>query len=494
MRRPTALLTAAMLTLPLATAAALPVGEPALQRVVVGFEGGELPADLPALVREVGAVDGVALHALGVLAITAPAGVGQHLATRTDVIGVRPERRLQFDLASSVPFIGAGAEALGQPVTVPTPTGPVQRPAVDGDGVTVAVVDTGVWVDHPDLADRVVASLDFELAYAGELLLTTEQLDQFAAATGPLAGTTDDVGHGTHVAGIVAGTGAASAGRTNDNAGVAPGADIVDLRISPQAHTTDNNIGWERNALAAYDWLVRNHEQAGIRVVNNSWGVGPSTIDGQPLDYEPFDGLLTSLHDQGVVVVFSAGNSGPDDDVTADLLPTGHPTVITVAAGCHPGSSSRGCNGTFPDFSIADFSSHGPAVDVTAPGVDVVSAVNVSSGKALGAISGDYDGEGPTDEYVNRAWYANFSGTSMSGPHIAGVAALLLQANPDLTPDEVRFIVTATARDLLEEGRDIGAGWGMVEVGPALDAAVRLQAGHPLTEQFPDHDPSPTLR
>ncbi len=496
MRRHLALLLSSMLVVPATLAAAVPA---ATSRVVIGFADATLPGDIATLASELHALDGVALHELGVLAVTVPTASLALLEQRDDVVAVRPERRLTMQLASSVPFIGAGAAALGSPAPVSTPDGPLERPAVDGTGVTVAVVDTGVWTQHPDLSDRVVASVDFELAYAGELLLTTEQLDSFAAATGPLAGTTDDVGHGTHVAGIVAGTGAASAGRANRNAGVAPGAAIVDIRISPQAHTSDNNVGWERNALAAYDWLARHHTDtaygpSGIRVVNNSWGVGPSTIDGEELDYEPLDAILHQLYDEDVVVVFSAGNSGAGDDVTQDVIPTGHPTVITVAAGCHPKSSSSGCVRNLPDLAIASFSSRGAAVDITGPGVDIISAVNPSSGKALGAISGDYTGAGGADAYVNRAWYANFSGTSMSGPHIAGVAALMLEVDPTLTPYEVRYLMTATARDLLSPGRDIAAGHGMVNVTAALDAATRHAAGSPVEALFPDHDPSPTLR
>jgi serine protease AprX len=370
---------------------------------------------------------------------------------------------------------------------------------VDGTGQVVAIVDTGVFAQHLDLAGQVIGSYNFELAYAGELLLTTEQLDDFAEATGTLAGPGDDVGHGTHVAGIVAGTGEATANRRNGNRGVAPGAKLVDLRISPQAHSTDNNVGWERNALAAYDWLLRHHDDEafgphGIRVVNNSWGVGPSTVDGEDLDYEPFADLLPAATQEGISVVFSAGNSGAGDDVTEDVLPTGHPDVITVAAGCKPGTSARGCIAQDPDEAIASFSSRGPAVDVTAPGVDILSSVNPSSGMVLGQLGGDFSGDGRQDEVRHRATQANFSGTSMSGPHVAGLVALLLEANPDLTPAEVRFIVGATARDLLEPGRDIHSGWGMVDAPAALRAAVRLAAGVPLAEQLPDFDEDPTLR
>ena len=466
----------------------------ATERWIVAFdrEAG-LPADLGDVLRRAGALDGAAFTTMDVVAVTLPVGAIDRLRDRSDVVAVRPERRLQFHLAKSVPFIGADRETLGAPETVAGegPDGPwqVERPAVDGSGQTIAVVDTGVWGEHPDLAGQVIAQRDFELAYAGELLLTTEQLDTFAATTGPLAGTTDDVGHGTHVAAIAAGTGAGTSGRANNNRGVAPGAKIVDLRISPQAHTSDNNFGWERNALAAYDWLVRHHADKqfgpnGIRVVNNSWGTGASTVDGEDLDYSPFEQILPALHDAGVVVVFSAGNSGVGDNVTADLLPTGHPDVITVAAGCHPGSTTSSCRATQPDRSIGSFSSRGPAVDVTAPGVDIVAAVNVSSGAALGQISGNFAGTQPQDAVTNRVLHANFSGTSMSGPHVAGLAALVLQADPTLTPAEVRVLLNATSRDLLQVGRDIHSGWGMVDAPAAVTAAARHAAGVPLEQQF----------
>lgn len=488
----------ALLSLTLLGAA--PASPAVTERWIVAFD--RLPDDLGGVLRSAGAVDGVALTTVDVVAVTLPVGAIDQLRDRPDVIAVSPEQRLQLHLDDSVPFIGADRERLDvpEPVTAETPEGTVEveRPAVDGSGQVIAVVDTGVWGEHPDLAGRVIAQRDFELAYAGELLLTPEQLDTFAEVTGPLAGVGDDVGHGTHVAAIAAGTGAGTSGRANNNRGVAPGASIVDLRISPQAHTTDNNIGWERNALAAYDWLLRHHGDeefgpAGIRVVNNSWGTGASTVDGEDLDYSPFGELLPRLADAGVAVVFSAGNSGPSDNVTEDLLPTGHPDVITVAAGCHTGSVSRGCRPNAPDRQIADFSSRGPAVDVTAPGVDIVAAVNASSGFALGQISGDYSGESQQDAITNRVLHANFSGTSMSGPHVAGLVALLLEADPTLTPEDVRIILSATARDLLAPGRDRDAGWGMVQAPKALAAAALHAAGIPVADQFPEFDTAPTL-
>ena len=483
--------------------AAVPVaGIPSpTERWIIAFDpAAGLPGDLGTVLQRAGAIDGVALTTIDTVAVTLPVGAIEQLRSRSDVVASRPEQRLEFDLAKSVPFIGADQARLGsaETVTGDGPDGPwqVERPAVDGSGQVIAVVDTGVWAQHPDLSGRVVAQRDFELGYAGELLLTPEQLDSFAAATGPVAGTTDDVGHGTHVAAIAAGTGAGTTGRTNNNRGVAPGAKVVDLRISPQAHTADNNLGWERNALAAYDWLLRHHGDPefgpnGIRVVNNSWGTGESSVGGEQLDYSPFAQLLPKATQAGIVVVFSAGNSGTADNVTEALLPTGHPDVITVAAGCHPGSTSSGCRPAAPDRQIASFSSRGAAVDVTAPGVDIVAAVNASSGAALGQLSGDFSGTQRQDAVTNRVLHANFSGTSMSGPHVAGLAALLLQADPTLTPFDVRLIMTATSRDLLQPGRDIHSGWGMVDAPTALVAAARHRAGVPVQQQFPSADPAP---
>jgi serine protease AprX len=495
--RTTARLLAAVLTASATAALPAPAVEGAvLERWVVSFDA--LPDDLGDLLATAGVVDGVALHTVDAIAVTLPAAGVDRLVSRTDVLGARPERRLRFGLARSVPFIGADRAQLGSSAEVGPAGGPsITRPPVDGTGQTVAIVDTGVFAQHPDLLGQVVASLDFELAYAGELLLTPEQLDTFVTATGPVGGLTDDIGHGTHVAGIVAGTGAAAQGRANENRGVAPGASLVDVRISPQAHVTDNNLGWERNALAAYDWLVRHHADtsfgpSGITVLNNSWGTGDSTVTGEPLDYEPFAQLLDLLDAAGVSVVFSAGNSGPSDDVTESLLPTGHPTVITVAAGCTLGTSSSGCAASKPDLRIASFSSHGDAVDVTAPGVDIVSAINPSSGWALGKLSGDFSGASTTDRVVNTAAYASFSGTSMSGPHVAGAVALLREAGPDLTPAQLRSIVAATARDILEPGRDRASGWGVVDTPAALAAVARLRAGIPLEEQFPGFVYAPT--
>ncbi|MDQ3342803.1 MAG: hypothetical protein M3524_04430, partial [Actinomycetota bacterium] len=121
-----------------------------LERWVIAFDGtAGLPDDLGDVLRRAGAVDGLALTTIDVVAVSLPTGAIDQIRSRADVVAVRPERRLDFHLSKSVPFIGAGRERLDVPETVTGdgPDGPwqIERPAVDGTGQTIAVVDTGVW-------------------------------------------------------------------------------------------------------------------------------------------------------------------------------------------------------------------------------------------------------------------------------------------------------------------------------------------------------------
>jgi subtilisin family serine protease len=165
--------------------------------------------------------------------------------------------------------------------------------------------------------------------------------------------------------------------------------------------------------------------------------------------------------------------------------------VITVASAC------KALFGSCPAGQVNSFSSRGASVDVAAPGDQILSAQAPNSILApLGqTLEGDYFGDSPTDDAQNRLNYMRLSGTSMATPHIAGVVALLLQANPDLTPAEVREILTSTATDMVVEGDaelvpgfDNASGYGIVNVRKALAKAV----GAPLTESCPGSVPPPT--
>ena len=478
----------------------------AVGRYVLQLAEGTRASDLGSRLTTLGVTSAVAFETIDALAITAPRSAVDALLASGVATAARPERKLQLHLATSVAYIGAERARLDKPATVKTRTGPVVRPAVDGTGSTVAVLDTGINDTHPDLLGRVTAHRNFELSYAlDDLLLDAAQLDTYAAMTGDSA-RTDDIGHGTHVAGIVGGTGVAAQKRGNDNRGVAPGARLVDLRIAAgPVQGLVGDTGWERNAIAAFDWLLRHRKDAafgknGIQLSTNSWGLLEEDLYYGAPSYDPLKAIITKMEKAGLHTVFSAGNDGAKDDVTDKVVPNGLPEVISVAAACKPDAVQQGCKEETAKNDIATFSSRGPSVDVAAPGVEIVSAVspNVVGALAkacvpaeLGPVPcllfrGQYGGEGANaaDVAVNYAAYGSLHGTSMAAPHVAGVVALMLQANPTLTPTQVQTILAATARDRQAPGRDLEAGHGLVSVPEALTAATQLKKA-PLAKVFP---------
>ncbi|WP_147131864.1 S8 family serine peptidase [Stackebrandtia albiflava] len=275
-----------------------------------------------------------------------------------------------------------------------------------GEGVTVAVLDTGVDANHPDLAGRLTEVRNF-----------TEMPDA-----------TDPVGHGTHVASTIAGTGAASDGRYT---GVAPGANLLVGKVCEYDWCMDSAI------LAGMEWAAR----SGADVVNMSLG-GP---DGPEVD--PLEQAVTELTaEYGTLFVVSAGNEGTDLSVES------------------PGSAAVALSvGAVDDAdSLADFSSRGPRVgdhalkpDLTAPGVGIVAA------RAAGTEMGEPVGDG----------YVAASGTSMATPHVAGAVALLAQRHPDWTPERLKAHLMGSARpnpDLAPYQQ----GAGRVDVAAAVTGRV----------------------
>jgi serine protease AprX len=477
-----------------------PARPAAVGRYIVQLAPGERAPLLGAHLERLGVTAAVAFDSIHSLAITAPRSAVESLLADGVITAARAERKIELHLASSVPYIGADHRTLSKPAKV----GKYTRPAVDGRGQTVAVLDTGIWDVHPDLQGRVTKHMNFEFSYVPGMLLSSAEVDAYAEATGATS-ITDDIGHGTHVAGIVGGSGAYSRNRANANRGVAPGAKLVDLRIAAgPVQGLYDDAGWERNAIAAFEWLLRHSQDKefgpnGIRLSTNSWGLtGTDVVFGAP-EYEPLGGVITQLHQKSIITVFSAGNDGAGDDVTDKTVPNGLPQVISVAASCKPDATTQDCSVEGND--IAKFSSRGPSVDIAAPGVEIVSTVNPSVvgglGKAcapseLGPVPcaagapGVYGGTNASegDVAVNYALYGSLNGTSMAGPHIAGVVALLLQANPRLTPTQVQTVLAGTASDRQRRGRDIEAGWGLVNVQRALVAAVRLKS-EPVSKVFP---------
>ncbi|MGH2755283.1 MAG: S8 family peptidase [Actinomycetota bacterium] len=350
------------------------------------------------------------------------------------------------------------------------------RTGYTGKGVTVAVLDSGVDTSHPDFSN-VAANINMEPSWFMDDI-SDGQYSQTSAEQ-PIG--TDEVGHGTHVAGIVGGTGAA--GVNVDQSGVAPGASLVNCKIVG-AEALPSSLGvnhalidqaFESNALACYDWILDHRDDprfpGGIRVVSNSWGFSAPLSD-------PPGALVLMLREvvaKGVSVAFSAGNGGPGDN-TVNQYPAAMEEVITVGATCKSNSTSTTCE----PGGIADFSSRGEEVDVVAPGRTVWSAraksVSGSIPQTFLVLAGERPGA-PDDVSATRnlAWYTAGSGTSMAVPHVAGIVALMIEANPTLTPARIEELLTRTATDRGELGFDHDYGFGLVNALAAVRAAERAR-------------------
>jgi serine protease AprX len=326
---------------------------------------------------------------------------------------------------------------------------------VIGRGVTVAVLDSGVDGTHAGLSYptktvqnvKLVASPDelFELDLLGSDLLLENLPD-----------TDTSTGHGTHVAGIVAGGGGGA------YAGVAPGARLVGVGIGDGL-----NILW---ALSGIDWILEHRAQYEIRVVNNSWGTTGAYDAGDPINI-----ATKAMHDAGIAVVFASGNSGSAQNTLNPYSVA--PWVIGVAAGCKTGTDPTGSAGECNDGRaglLADFSSRGIPGDavyhptVTAPGVHIVSARS-KTGTVMNALDLQADATTCAIPAGDVLGYTCASGTSMAAPHVAGVIALMLDANPSLTPDQIKSTLRATARPLPGYAEwEVGAGY--------VDARAAVQA------------------
>jgi serine protease AprX len=300
-----------------------------------------------------------------------------------------------------------------------------------GRGVTIAVLDSGVAAD-PDLGNRILASVNFA--------------DQRVSS--------DPGGHGTHVAGIVAGDGTRSAG---EFVGVAPGANIVDVRVL--GRTGSGRIS---SVVRGIEWVIAHKTTYAIRVINLSLGA-PVTASYRT---DPMAAAVEIAWQRGLVVVAASGNSGPARDSVAS--PGADPYVITVGASDDAGTVTRA------DDTLAPFSAWGTAEgdkpDLVAPGRRIVSL------RVQGSV---LDTLFPDRVVVarNGATYMRLSGTSMATPVVSGAVALLLERRPDLTPDQVKSLLVRSTQPYGVNGGAVlpdprADGSGLLDVAAAMSAAT----------------------
>jgi serine protease AprX len=342
-----------------------------------------------------------------------------------------------------------------------------------GKGVTVAIVDSGCDASHPDLADHVIHNVKIYSAEYVNLPPDSSNRIVVPVEMSPYQNSDLGSGHGTHVSGIVA------ADSTTDPSGgrygVAPDASLVCYSIGEILFTTA--------VVSAYDHMLDQPDLWGIDVVNNSWGNSYRQFDPR----DPVAVVTKAVSDLGVVVVFAAGNSG-NEEVEMSLNPFSEaPWVISVAAGSldhHRGYFSS--NGLVYDNSQPTQIGGGGHTtwlgdrvgtyhpDVTAPGVAISSTCDTAGTPAV-------IGPCPPPNYDN----AVADGTSMASPHIAGAAAVLLQANPNLTPAQILSALEATATPVkAADGSALPfwqVGYGYVD----LNAAVNLVRSKAWAKNLP---------
>jgi serine protease AprX len=291
-----------------------------------------------------------------------------------------------------------------------------------GQGQRIVIIDSGIH-PHPDLKDKVVEWVDFSKAKKKKPL--------------------DEYGHGTHVAGIAAGSGVKSNGEIS---GIAPEAELVGLRITTVAE-----------AIKALQWCVENKDALNLKVVNMSLG----EVARRGHKFDPWALAVQKATEAGLVVCVAAGNEGPNPGSIS--TPGIYPGAITVGAYDSKGTSNA------DDDTVWKNSSQGPTIDgvtkpdVLAPGVAIFAPL--APGAAL---------DNAALPHRDNDYFA-ISGTSQATPMIAGLASILLQANPDLSVDGIKSIMrqaSGPAPIHPASGKPAVDGAGLVDAERALDLAL----------------------
>ncbi|HEV2914234.1 MAG TPA: S8 family serine peptidase [Pyrinomonadaceae bacterium] len=459
--------------------------------VVIAYNSAPKSSELGRL-QAVGIKKGFALRELPM--VIAPMNAAQLAAVKTQpgVRSVSANRIMKIFTNESRRFIGVPQMMADGDVTRANQQNP--GIPISGKGIGIGYIDTGIDATHADLqygskvVQNVIQPISETTVGDGGLAVGVgiNIFDNIYEATGFYAPVyledqhhSDlESGHGTHGSAVAAGTGAASG---TFYGGVAQGAHLIGVN-------SGNELGLPLvSILGAYDYLLVNQFRYNVRVINNSWG---SMLDDFGIDpANPINVATRAAHDRNIVVVFAAGNDG---DVANAINPYSTvPWTISVAAGekrglgTPAGFSSRGeNNGDGVDVAgqPADETAR-PNLrpDITAPGVDIKSARMKGAGitNTAGSIPifvGANDLSTIPPAYL--PFYTTSQGTSFACPHISGVVALMLEAKPTLTPDEVVTILRETANPMPYEERVVGAGY--VDAHNAVRRVLGLGAiAHP---------------
>lgn len=427
------------------------IGGPLVQ-VIVQYETSRL-AEAERTIEHNGGRIGHRLDLVQAFTALVPARAVAALAANPDLSEVTPDARVRlqgnrwradsglYPMSAVTKQTGAQSvwrhtDADGHPIT--------------GRGVGVALIDSGIApVEGLDDPGKVINGPDLSFESQAPNL---RHLDTF--------------GHGTHMAGIILGRDpAVRPGHESDPAnfvGVAPDAHLINLKVASADGATDVS-----QVIAAIDWVVTHRDDPGlnIRVLNLSFGTD-STQDAR---LDPLSHAVEAAWRKGIVVVVAVGNDGPSADRVS--MPAANPYVIAVGASDPMGTTSR------TDDTVASFSTRGNAsrhADLVAPGTSVVSLRDPGSYIDVHYPTGLVPGDG-TGRFFRG------SGSSQSTAVVSGAAALLLQQRPDLTPDEVKRLLTSTA-DRMPDADPVGSGAGQLNVRrAALTATPEYVQDHPAS-------------
>ncbi len=407
-------------------ATALPLQQ--LEIVVVYKQSGPVQTTQVQALQALGITRGLSFRKLPIVGALATPGAIRQLAKRSDVLAIHANSRLTYYNHDARRISGVD-DLQADP-----------NYGFTGAGVAVVINDSGIDATHSDLAygDRVVENV--------QGLTNLSSLLTFLPVT-YLEGQLDTdltSGHGTHCAGTVGGSGARSSGLQR---GVATDAALVGYGSGAVRAILD--------AVGGFDYALahRNSFSAPIKVISNSWGTSGAFDSTDPVNIASYE-----AYKQGIVTVFAAGNDGPSANTINPYSVA--PWVISVGAADKTGAladfSSRGNPGETGAFTMPDGQSwtYVSQPTVVATGVNIVSTRSVTGVvPILGA---------PEDISLDPAllpYYTTMSGTSMATPHVAGIVALLFEANPSLTPLQVKQILVNTAVPMAgRSAYEVGAG------------------------------------
>jgi serine protease AprX len=386
-----------------------PAGATGMVRVIVQYRAMPATSSFTSMLAR-GATVHSRLQTIRGVTMTVSASMLAELHNDPNVLYVTPDRPIRM---TSNPKTEEFATAVEADVAA-------SQYALDGTGIGVAIIDSGI-ASHPDLNNangktRVVYNQSF---VAGD------------------SATSDKYGHGTHVAGLVGGTGANS-GTANHYAatyaGMAPNVNLINLRVLDK-----NGCGTDSQVIAAIEKAIALKSTYNIRIINMS--LGRPAYESYTLD--PVDQAVEAAWKAGIVVVVAAGNDGryePTEGFATIDVPANDPAVITVGATRTLDTATR------VDDTITSYSSKGPTAidhivkpDLVAPGNRLVS-LRVA-GSTLDTLYPQFE-VWPTS---GTSKYYVLSGTSMATPVVSGAVALMLQQNSSLTPDQVKARLMKTA-------------------------------------------------